>query len=82
MLDKEKMFLTIAKEIYTKEYIGVDGFEDKEYEDKLTEVAAKYLMTMFYNHDNIGQVKEELLEIMNMRIPKHPSNILSIILQK
>ena len=79
MLSKDKIekFHTIARDLYTKEYIGIDEYgKDPEYEDKLTEVAANYLITTFY----VGKAKEEFMEILSHKTPPHSSRLLNIIL--
>ena len=76
MINKSK-FLEIAR-VYTKEYLGVDDYgKDKEYEDELTNAFSDYLISIFHN---TGEYKQKLKDVMNKRNPKHPSNILSIIL--
>lgn len=83
MLSKDKIekFHTIARDLYTKEYIGIDEYgKDPEYEDKLTEVAANYLITTFYDYANVGKAKEEFMEILSHKTPPHSSRLLNIIL--
>ena len=83
MLSKDKIekFRVIARDLYTKEYIGIDGYgNDPEYEDKLTDAAANYLMATFYDYANVGKAKEEFMEILSQKSPQYPSKLLSIIL--
>lgn len=83
MLSKDKIekFRVIARDLYTKEYIGIDGYgNDPEYEDKLTDAAANYLMATFYDYANVGKAKEEFMEILFQKSPQYPSKLLSIIL--
>jgi hypothetical protein len=71
MLTQSKIdkFNAIARDLYVKEYLGVDGYgKDKEYEDELTTYFSKYLQNTFYN------TGYELQEF-----PQHSSNILKII---
>jgi hypothetical protein len=79
--EKKEQFKAIAYEIYTKEYLGVDGCGiDIEFENEMTEASANFLMTMFYNHSDIDKAKEKLLEVMSKKEPNHPSNLLKLIL--
>lgn len=82
MLSKDKIekFRVIARELYTKEYLGTDGYgKDIEYEEELTEASAMYLMTLFYDYNNINKAKEKLYETMDKKVPNHSSNLLDII---
>ena len=82
MLSKEKKdkFRAIAKEIYTKEYLGVDGCGvDPQYEEELTRASSIYLMTLFYDYTNIDKAKTKLLETMSKKVPNHSSNLLKIV---
>jgi hypothetical protein len=83
MLTKEKQekFYAIAKELYTKEYLGIDGHGlDKEYDEELTQASAAYLISIFKNPSESRGAKEHLLEVMGKKTPQHPSNILKLIL--
>lgn len=82
MLSREKRdkFQALARELYTKEYLGTDGYgKDIEYEEELTEASAMYLMTLFYDYGNINKAKEKLYETMDKKVPNHSSNLLYII---
>lgn len=83
MLNNEKIdrFHAIARELITKEYLGVDGYGvDREFEDELTKAATTYLICIFENPSESGGAKEYLIEVMGKKIPNHPSNILKLIL--
>lgn len=71
MLTKNKIdkFNAIAKDLYVREYLGIDGYgKDKDYEDELTTHFSKYLQNTFYNTGYELQ-----------KLPQHGSNILKII---
>lgn len=79
--EKKDKFLNIARNLYTKEYMGVYEYgTDKEFEDALTEAAANYMMSIFYDKDNVEKVKERLVEIMSSKTPTHPSNLIKILI--
>lgn len=84
MLNSEKKdkFKQIAKELITKEYLGVDGYgKDADYEDELTTAASEYIYSIFNApSEDTDRAKENLVVVMNRREIKHPSNILRIIL--
>ena len=83
MLDKAKRdkFKEIARELYTKEYLGNAHYgNDIEYEEELTEASAIYLMTLFYDYGNINKAKERLLETMEKKELSHSSTLLKIII--
>ena len=71
MLTQSKIdkFNAIAKDLYVREYLGIDGYgKDKEYEDELTTYFSNYLQNTFYNTGH--ELKE---------LPQQSSNILKII---
>lgn len=79
--DKKEQFFSIARELYTREFLGVDGYGiDKEYEDELTKVSGEYLISIFYNKNKVGEAKEELMNVMSKKQPTHTSNLLNIML--
>lgn len=83
MLSKEKRdkFKEIAKELYTKEYLGNAHYgNDIEYEEELTEASAIYLMTLFYDHGHTNKAKENLLKTMEKKELSHSSTLLKIII--
>lgn len=80
MTTKQKLdkFKEIARELYTKEYLGVDDYGmDQEYEEELTNAGADYLMSVFYQ---TGDGKKDLLEVMKKKDVKCKSNILQLVL--
>jgi hypothetical protein len=79
--DNKDTFLRIARELYTKEYLGTDGYGiDKEYEDELTEASAAYLISIFKNPSETRGAKDNLLHVMEKHQPQHQSTLLKIIL--
>lgn len=83
MLTKEKQakFNAIARELYTKEYLGVDDYGmDQEYEDELTVVASSYLMAVLIDEGSVEMEKKRLHETMKKKSPKTQSNIFKMIM--
>lgn len=73
-------FHAVARELYTKEYLGVVGYgQDIEYEEELTSASAIYLMTLFYDYNNLKTAKENLYKTMDKKVPTHSSNLIKII---
>lgn len=80
MSEKEKRdrFNAIARDLYTKEYLGIDEYgKDKEYEDRLTNAATDYLVSLFSERPI---EKGKIISIMNEKQITHKSNILKFIL--
>ena len=79
--EKKDKFISIARDLYTKEYMGVDSYgTDKEFEDELTEASANYLISIFYDYPNVGKAKEDLMEVLSHKSPPHPSTLFKILL--
>ena len=82
MLTKDKIdrFKDIARELITKEYLGIPNIgKDKEYEDELTNAGADYLVSVFMNKQDLC-TKETLLDVMSKRDVQYKSKILPILL--
>jgi hypothetical protein len=80
-MDKLERFRDVAREIYTKEYLGIyDMGKDPQYEDELTEVASIYLMSIFYDPDKVNTNRELLIKTLDKKEPKCKSNLIRIIL--
>ena len=77
--DKKDKFRKIAETLYTKEYLGIDYGKDKTYEEELTKASAIYLMTLFYDYENIDKAKTKLFEVMSKKELNHSSSILNLI---
>jgi hypothetical protein len=78
---KFNKFYSIADQLYTQEYIGVDEYKnDPLYEQELTEIATIYLISIFYSPEQKEAVKSELLRVMKKKQPKTKSKILEIVL--
>ena len=79
--EKQEKFNAIARELYTKEYLGVDDYGmDQEYEDELTVVASSYLMAVLMDEGSVEVEKKKLQETLKKKSPKTQSNIFKIIL--
>lgn len=79
--EKQEKFNAIARELYTKEYLGVDDYGmDQEYEDELTAVASSYLMAVLMDEGSVEMEKKKLQETLKKKNPKTQSNIFKIIL--
>lgn len=79
--EKQAKFNAIARELYTKEYLGVDDYGmDQEYEDELTVVASSYLMAVLMDEGSVEMEKKKLQEILKKKNPKTQSNIFKIIM--
>lgn len=82
IVDKDKFnkFCTIADQLYTQEYIGIDEYNnDKIYEKELTESAAVYMISIFHCPEYINEAKENLIKVMNKKQPNTKSKILEIV---
>ena len=78
-LKKIEKFRTIAEQLYTQEYLGINEYgKDKEYEKELTD-ATDYLISIFFNNSNLETTKDNLIRTMNKKQPQHKSNIISLI---
>lgn len=80
IVDKNKFnkFYSIADQLYTQEYVGIDEYKnDPVYEQELTEIAAIYLIAP----EQINEVKKHLLEVMEKKQPKTKSRILELVLK-
>ena len=78
--EKKAKFRTIAQQLYTQEYLGINEYgKDKEYEKELTDAATDYLVSLFLNISNLRTTKDNLIRIMNKKQPQHKSNIISLI---
>ena len=83
MLTKNKIdkFNAIARELITKEYLGIPNMGiDTEYEEELTNAGAEYLVSIFMNTHDLCTKKETLLDVMSKRDIEHKSNILKLLL--
>lgn len=81
-IEKEKLekFRTIAQQLYTQEYIGINDYgKDVEYEEQLTDISTDYLVSIFYDPNNTHIIKEQLITILNKKQPQYKSNIISLI---
>lgn len=79
--EKKDKFISIARDLYTKEYMGVYEYgTDKEFEDELTEVASIYLMSIFYDPDKVNTNRELLIKTLDKKEPKCKSNLIRTIL--
>lgn len=84
IVDKNKFnkFYSIADQLYTQEYVGIDEYKnDPVYEQELTEIAAIYLISIYYAPEQINEVKRHLLEVMEKKQPKTKSRILELVLK-
>lgn len=83
VVDKDKFnrFCSIADQLYTQEYVGIDEYKnDNKYETELTEAAALYMVSIFYCPEYTDEAKENLIKVMNKKQPKTKSKILEIVL--
>ena len=82
-LQKIEKFRTIAEQLYTQEYLGINEYgKDKEYEKELTDAATDYLVSLFLNISNLRTTKDNLIRTMNKKQPQHKSNIISLIVSQ
>lgn len=79
-LKKIEKFRTIAEQLYTQEYLGINEYgKDPEYEKELTDAATDYLISIFYDPNNTHTAKDQFITVLNKKQPQHKSNIISLI---